>query len=73
MTLAQVPQLSQNGIDAISVKLLIQHPSKLCTTPFKPNDSLLCYFNSPIKKDQQLFKVFQQIKNHNHNNQKENN
>jgi len=61
-TLAETPQLSQAGINMLSVNMRVQHPATLCQRRFVANDTLVCLFDdSFVDKHEKLTAVFEEI------------
>jgi len=61
-TLAETPQLSQAGINAVSVNMRVQQPSVMAKQRFVVGDTLVCLFDSTfINKHEKLTAVFEEI------------
>jgi len=61
-TLAETPQLSQAGINAVSVNMRVQQPSVMAKRRFVVGDTLVCLFdNTFINKHDKLTAVFDEI------------
>jgi len=61
-TLAETPQLSQAGINALSVNMRVQHPAAMAKRRFVANDTMICLFDdSFVDKHEKLTAVFDEI------------
>jgi len=61
-TLAETPQLSQAGINALSVNMRVQQPSVMAQRRFVVGDTLICLFDdSFVDKHEKLTAVFEEI------------
>jgi len=61
-TLAETPQLSQAGINALSVNMRVQQPAVMAKRRFVVGDTLICLFDdSFVDKHEKLTAVFDEI------------
>lgn len=53
-TLAETPQLSEAGINTLSINMQMQHPAAMCRRRFLANDTLICLFDDLLQAQSAL-------------------